>query len=293
METPVLFIVFNRPQQTKLVFDQIRAAKPKRLFIAADGPRTDKNGEQEICDEVRQITKYVDWDCELLTLFRTENLGCGHAVSSAIDWFFTQVEEGIILEDDCLPNPTFFSFCSELLHYYRFDDRIAHISGSNHQLGHWRGDGSYYFSNFVHIWGWATWKRAWVLYDFNCKNLNMTALKKMEPMMRIALKKTLAGEIDTWDLQWNYAVKENNKLAIIPNISLIKNIGYDSANSTHTKRVPSWMKKMKYGDIPSVTHPTYLSINEEADNFSRKVFGWNHFRALLLSSRYWLKKILQ
>ncbi|MCP1384369.1 nucleotide-diphospho-sugar transferase [Runella salmonicolor] len=291
--SPILFLIFNRPKQTKLVFEQIRKAKPRKLFIAADGPRSKIKGEIELCNEARSITNLIDWDCEVNTLFRPTNLGCGKAVSEAIDWFFENVKEGIILEDDCLPDQTFFSFCTELLDYYRDDERVAHIAGSNHQLGNWRGEGSYYFSNFVHIWGWATWKRAWNYYDFTCKNFQSKGLQKMEPMMQIALKKTLSGELDTWDLQWNYAVVNNNKLSIIPNISLIKNIGYDSLYSTHTKKEPKWIKKMKYGKIETIIHPNEVSINVEADIYSRKIFGWNKFKAILLSLYFFYKKIFK
>jgi hypothetical protein len=163
--TPVLFLIFNRPNTTEQVFEAIAKAKPRCLFVAADGPRTDKEGEAEKCQAVRDIIKRVDWDCEVKTLFREQNLGCKEAVSSAITWFFEQVEEGIILEDDCLPSDSFFSFCAELLEKYRDDKRIMMISGDNFQDGIQRGDASYYFSSVPWIWGWATWRRAWRLYD--------------------------------------------------------------------------------------------------------------------------------
>ena len=136
LKSPVLFLVFNRPDTTRRVLEAIRQAQPSQLFIAADGPREGKSGEAEKCADVRRIVNEgIDWDCEVKTLFRDKNLGCKVAVSRAIDWFFEHVEEGIILEDDCLPHPTFFRFCEELLNKYRDDERIGQISGDNFQFG--------------------------------------------------------------------------------------------------------------------------------------------------------------
>lgn len=171
IKSPVLFLVFNRPESTKRVFEQIRKGKPDQLFIAADGPRKDKVYEQELCRQTREIL-LIDWDCDLKTLYREENLGCGKAVFSAIDWFFSHVSQGIILEDDCLPQADFFRFCDETLDKYVDNDQILEISGTNLQGGTVIGDGSYYFSRYGGIWGWATWSRAWNKYDFNMTGLD-------------------------------------------------------------------------------------------------------------------------
>jgi len=167
--TPILFLVFNRPDTTKIVFDEIKKSQPKKLFIAADGPRNGNYEDTENCEIVREIVTGVDWDCDVHTLFRKKNLGCKHAISGALDWFFSNVEDGIILEDDTLPHPKFFRFCEELIARYRNQKNIIAISGDNFQHGKRRGENSYYFSKYVHIWGWATWKRAWELYDVNMK----------------------------------------------------------------------------------------------------------------------------
>lgn len=156
LKTAVLFLVFNRPETTKTVFEAIRKAKPKRLYIAADGPRKHREGENEKVSSVRQIVTYVDWPCDVKTLFRDENLGCKSAVSGAITWFFNHEEEGIILEDDCLPHPDFFPFCESLLKRYANDERIWVITGNNFQNGIQRGEASYYFSRYNHVWGWAS-----------------------------------------------------------------------------------------------------------------------------------------
>ena len=164
-QTPILFLIFNRPDTTKLVFESIKRIKPAKLYIAADGARKHKVGEDLLCKETRSIIDLIDWECEIKTLLRTENLGCKIAVSSAIDWFFENEEQGIILEDDCLPNESFFNFCEQLLNQFKENKEIMHISGNNFQDGITRGDGSFYFSKYNHIWGWATWKRAWKLYN--------------------------------------------------------------------------------------------------------------------------------
>jgi hypothetical protein len=169
---PILFLVFNRPETTARVFEAIRNAKPSRLYIAADGPRDFIYNEYAVCAKTREIASRVDWDCDVETLFRAENLGCKAAVSSAISWFFSHEEEGIILEDDCLPCESFFYFTTILLEKYRHDERIAHIAGSNFQDGKKVGDGSYYFSDLYNIWGWATWKRVWKDYDAELRLLD-------------------------------------------------------------------------------------------------------------------------
>lgn len=165
--TPILFLIFNRPETTERVFQQIRKIQPRQLFVSADGPRPTKIGEQETCEQVQKIIQKIDWKCDLKTNYSEKNLGCRVAVSSGINWFFNHVYEGIILEDDCVPDISFFHFCETMLEYYRNDERIMHIGGFNYQDGIIRGSGSYYFSQLSHIWGWATWKRAWDKYDVN------------------------------------------------------------------------------------------------------------------------------
>lgn len=247
METPVLFIIFNRPETTKKVFEVISQIKPKKLFIAADGPREDKPGEKELCEETRKIViEKIDWPCEVKILFRDKNLGCGKAVSSAIDWFFDNVEEGIILEDDCLPDPSFFRFCTELLERYRFDDKIFMISGDNFLPKSLRPKESYYFSQIPHIWGWATWKRAWKKYDFEMTDFplfreektieKIWVDKKVQKYWLEKLSITFSGELNTWDYQWVYTIWKNSAYSIAPNKNLISNIGFDN-NGTNTTNI--------------------------------------------------------
>ena len=277
MKAPVLFLIFNRLDTTEKVFKAIREAKPTHLYIAADGPRLNKAGEYEKCEETRKfVVSGIDWDCEVKTLFRNENLGCRNAVSSGITWFFDQVEYGIILEDDCVPQASFFTFCDTMLKYYNENESIYGIGGTNLQDGIQRGDGSYYFSKYAGIWGWASWSRAWKKYD-----INMSSLEEFEKENKIQkifkdkkeqnfwlnlLKKV--PNYNTWDYQWLYTIWNHEGIYIIPNSNLINNIGFD-AGGTHTMDVPSWYNKLSANreEIKEIVHPSSISISEDADRF--------------------------
>ena len=234
--SPVLFLIFNRPDTTRRVFEAIRTAQPQKLFIAADGPRLNVESDYEQCTATRSIAMNVDWECEVYTLFRDTNLGCKAAVSSAIDWFFEHVEEGIILEDDCLPDQTFFRFCDELLDKYRHDTRIGMISGDNFLFGQRNIEGSYYFSRYTHIWGWATWRRAWQKYDvslsgwpkFREQKLLRHVLDNDEEVeyWTAIFDNTYLGHINTWDYQLMFSSWANGFVNIIPNSNMVQNDGY-------------------------------------------------------------------
>ncbi len=281
-QTPILFLIFNRPDTTKLVFESIKRIKPAKLYIAADGARKHKVGEDLLCKETRSIIDLIDWECEIKTLFRNENLGCKIAVSSAIDWFFENEEQGIILEDDCLPNESFYIYCETLLNYYASNERIMHISGNNFQDGNVRGNGSYYFSNYNHIWGWATWKRAWKAYNVDLSFLTETETetliekqfdtKKERLFWNNIFKKVINKTIGTWDYQWTYAVWKNNGLSILPNKNMIANIGFNN-NGTHTSGVDILgLSNMKTFSISKIIHPTEIEINKKADKY-----GLDHY----------------
>ncbi len=243
-DTPILFLVFNRPDVTKKVFSEIKKIKPSRLFIAADGPRDSKQGEHEKCKEVRRIVSEINWECEVETLFREKNLGCGRAVSGAITWFFEQVDMGIILEDDCLPNNSFFRYCEILLKKYATYENVGMIAGSN-ALSVWKSEYAYFFSHYAQIWGWATWKRAWEKYDFEMSSYNSSDVSDLKrtfqnnEMQTKAFKKifdsytTNPNKGYTWDYQWVYTIAKNNMYCITPTKNLIKNIGFGN-DATHT-----------------------------------------------------------
>lgn len=270
----VLFLIFNRPDTTKRVFEKIREAKPARLYVAADGPRPDKPGERELCEKTRGITAVIDWPCEVNKMFRDENRGCRNGVSAAITWFFENEEEGVILEDDCLPANSFFYFCDELLAKYRTDDRIRHITGCNQQFGKKWGDGSYYFSNRVHVWGWASWRRIWNEYDPSLTRYDETAVKQQ--MLNIyaddlvaeawtdIFKDVKAGNINSWAYPLDFVNFFSNGLVIIPNENLISNIGF-SENATNTLSSESVCADIPLGEIVKINHPTFFVPQKEAD----------------------------
>lgn len=243
-ETPILFIVFNRPETTNAVLESIRSVRPLYLYVAADGPRAGVEADLSSCEAARRIATTTDWPCELRTRFRDSNVGCGLNVSSAISWFFDNVEQGIILEDDCVPGRSFYPFCEELLEYHSEHARVMHIGGDNFQYGHVRGKASYYYSRFAHVWGWASWRRAWKAYDFN-----------LRPAWELR---------DTWDTQWQLSIERAGGVAIVPNVNLVKNVGFGEA-ATHTRQLE------RYAVVPvqeiglPLTHPGQVSIDHEAD----------------------------
>lgn len=272
LKTPILFLIFNRPDTTQLVFDEIKKQKPKYLYVAADGARTDKIDEERLCSETRAIIDQVDWDCEVKTLFRDKNLGCKVAVSSAINWFFDNVEEGIILEDDCLPAESFFRYCESMLEKYRNDNRIMHISGEN-PLEQGLCSKSYYFSQIPHIWGWATWKRAWNKYNVNFEafdtflkfNLiqNVFEQKEAQKYWNKVFNRVYNGEINTWDYQWTYALFVNNGLSINPNKNLISNIGFGHVNACHTSENAKCANRKTY-ELDEIKHPSFVLPSKAA-----------------------------
>lgn len=278
--TPILFMIFNRPDTTQKVFNAIRQAKPKQLFVAADGPREGKEGEKEKCQKARKIIEQVDWDCEVKTLFRDKNLGCKIAVSSAINWFFENVEEGIILEDDCLPSQSFFWFCQELLKKYRNDTRIMIISGNNFQFGRIRGEGSYYFSKYFHCWGWATWRRTWKCFDVNMSDFekfktenqinNIFQTKQQKKYWMKIFQIVYERKIDSWAYPWAYSCFINNGLCIIPSVNLVSNIGFNK-EALHTKDENSILSKVKTEEITEIIHPKFILADQEADLLTSKL----------------------
>lgn len=276
----VLFIVFNRPDTTAQVLAAIRRARPARLYVAADGPRADRPHELALCEHVRRTAMQVDWPCEVRSLFRERNLGCRVAVSTAIDWFFEHEEAGVILEDDCLPSPDFFPYCAELLERHREDERVMAICGSNYaKLGR-SSAASYYFSYFADVWGWATWRRAWRLYDRDM--LRWPAFKQQGGLVTLSggrawheayweekFNAVAAHQIDTWDYQWIFSVIDQHGLACYPVRNLVSNLGFRS-DATHTfasadgARNPASALPLETLAFPLV-HPPHLSRSPERE----------------------------
>mgnify|MGYP006413279843 FL=1 len=277
LNTAVLFLVFNRLDTTKQVFEAIRQAKPPRLYVAADGARANKEGEVDKAQAVRDyIMQNIDWKCEVKTLFQEENLGCKYAVSGAITWFFENEERGIILEDDCLPSQSFFWFCEELLEKYKKDMSVGQISGDNFQNGIQRGLDDYYFSIHNHIWGWATWRNRWKKYDVLLNNIeeplfladcfsNLNERKLWESLFY----KMKDSKIDTWDYQWSFCLWNENMLTAIPNKNLVKNIGFGS-DATHTT-IETKFSNLDSHEIMINTHPNRVTQDYEADKYLFKI----------------------
>ncbi len=280
MKTPILFLIFNRPNATKKVFEQISKVKPAQLFIAADGARIDKIGEFERCEETRNLVlQNITWPCEIKTLFRENNLGCGLAVSQAISWFFEHVEQGIILEDDCLPDISFFNYCEILLEKYKHNVNLGMISGDNFRLGQLPINESYAFSKYPHIWGWATWRRAWALYDYEMKDLvedcdydfikNYFHNQEEVTYWTKIFNVNNISQWNTWDYQWYYTCWKNNMLSIEPAVNLIRNIGFGE-DATHTLMVAD---QLKFGNqlshsLEIVFHPPIVKCDEIGDDLT-------------------------
>lgn len=283
LTTPVAFFIFNRPDTTEQVFREIRKAKPAKLLVVADGPRAERPDDAEKCAATRAIIEQVDWDCEVIKNYADINLGCKLRMSSGMDWVFNTVEEAIILEHDTLPHPTFFRFCQELLDQYHDNKQIMMISGCNFQFGR-QTEYSYYFSRYVHCWGWATWKRAWKHYDVNITmwpevrnpiwllDILQNNINGAHYWQRV-FDLTYLGYVDTWDYQWVLACWLQKGLTVLPVVNLISNIGFGSG-ATHTSQTTS-----KAANIPTAAiefplqHPPSIVCNTAADYLTQELYN--------------------
>ncbi|TGE25093.1 nucleotide-diphospho-sugar transferase [Hymenobacter aquaticus] len=267
----VLLLLFNRAETTREVFAAIRRARPARLYLAADGPRPGHPTDAATCAAARAEVARVDWPCEVHTLFQTRNLNCGVGPATAITWFFSQEEEGIILEDDCVPSPDFFRFCAELLTRYRHEARVLHIGGNNFGSEARQplapGAESYYFSGQVNSWGWATWRRAWRLYDFDMARFDALGpqgrlrphysswLEERYWRRQFAAVRGAAIPPDVWDYQWHFTVAAHDGLAIMPAVNLVGNIGFGQ-HATHTHDAADDFAAVATGVLPTpLCHP--------------------------------------
>jgi hypothetical protein len=279
METPIALIMFNRPETTRRVFAEIARAKPRKLFVIADGPRADHPADVEKCAATRAIINDVDWRCEVLTDYSEVNLGCKVRPSTGISWVLEQVEEAIFLEDDCLPHPTFFRYCAELLERYRDDERVMMISGDNFQDGQSRTASSYYFSRYVHCWGWASWRRAWRHFDVELKLwpvlretswlLDILGDEESALYWRAIFDAVFEGRINkAWDYQWLFACWAQNGLAITPDVNQVSNIGFGD-DATHVASNSMINLPVAEMEFP-LRHPPFMVRHREADQFNFK-----------------------
>lgn len=295
---PVLVLGFNRPDTTSRVIASLREIAPGQVFLAVDGPRPNRKDEKESVQAVRELAGLIDWKCQVHTLFREQNLGCKTAVSEAITWFFDHVEAGIILEDDCVAHPSFFPFAAELLGRYRDDERVLMISGDNFQPGRQRSEYSYYFSRYTHIWGWATWRRAWRLYDHRMSRwpelrdqgwlLDMLKDPVAAGYWTRIFDDTFAERNSSWAYRWTFSAWVNDGLTVLPAVNLVSNIGFGDV-ATHTRD-----RKNKLAALPveemrlPLRHPDRVIRETRADTITQ--------RTVFASPPWWkriAKKILR
>lgn len=306
LTTPVALLVFNRPEQTQRVLAAIAEVQPATLLIVADAARRDRPDDEANVVAVRKIVERVDWPCQIHRNYAAENLGCKRRVSSGLNWVFDTVEEAIVLEDDCLPDRSFFGYCQQLLSRYRDHPRVMAISGGNfHDESH-RAAASYKFSKYFGVWGWASWRRAWRHYDVEISawpefrdqgGMRSIAESREEETYWTRLFNNLhAGRIDTWDHQWQFACWRQRGLTIVPNVNLIDNIGF-GADATHTKVADPRFVNFPTGRLDQLVHPARVERDPHADRLcfdyvfsKRRLHGWAKWRARLEKYRHSLAK---
>jgi hypothetical protein len=283
LTTPVLFIVFNRPDLTRRVFDRIREARPTKLLVSSDGPRLTSPGDQSRVEEVREIiAKGVDWPCEVLTNYSNRNLGCREGPKSGIDWAFSLVEEAIIMEDDCLPDSSFFTFCEEMLNNFRYDERILHINGTNYIGNRFRPETSYFFSKYVWVWGWATWRRAWKHYDFTMASWDerLFALResfdtRRERAFWMATFEEARRDwhaSQAWDFPWIYSCWTFGGLTVMPAVNLIENIGF-GPDATHTNNATTEHLRIEAANLRMGQQPDRIRRNRFCDDLMFRAYA--------------------
>jgi len=277
LETPVVLMIFNRPDTTERVFTEIAKAKPRVLLVVADGPRAGRADEAGRCAAAREVVDRVDWKCDVLTNYSDVNLGCGRRVATGLSWVFEHVDAAIILEDDCVPDPTFFTFCTELLEKYRDDERVMHVGGSGFQFGRTQRRFSYFFARNYPSWGWATWRRAWRHYDLEIRLwpelrdtdwlLDITDDARVIDHWRAMFDRAYAvvDHVNTWDFQWTFACWVQNGLSVLPHGTLVSNIGFRE-DATHTRGASDPIANLQ--TVPMsfpLYHPPCVLRDREAD----------------------------
>ncbi len=284
-QSPVVLIIFRRPNSTAQVFDRIRKVEPSTLFIIADGPRHGRPEELEAVEEVREVVSEIEWDCEVHRNYADENMGCRRRVSTGLNWVFDHAERAIVLEDDCVPDPSFFPFCDELLERYADHDHVFTISGNNFQDGKQRTESSYYFSRYMHCWGWATWARAWKHYRPQLKHWEQVKaqnwLNQIFESRRSArywtkiFNRVDADEVDSWAYIWQYHIWLQSGLNIIPERNLVENIGFGE-DATHTSSGEK-TRSAEAVEMP-LRHPPFIIRHSEADHYTQEA----HFESTIL-----------
>lgn len=300
LKTPVVLLIFNRPDSTRKVLGALRQVRPARLLVVADGPRSDRPDDARQCQEARGVLSEIDWPCQVETEFAARNLGCMRRVSSGLDWVFERVEEAIILEDDCLPDATFFRFCSELLDRYRDRHDIGQIGGVNFQFGRRQTPYSYYFSRYNHVWGWATWRRAWQMNDNAMAE--WPSFRSERGLHRIlsgateiqywtwVFNQVASGKIDSWACRWTLSCWRHELMTILPSVNLVTNIGFDPA-ATHTRDADNCLAGIATATMEfPLRHPPETHTCSESDAHTARLLfrqlGWRTRVSLRLSGLF-------
>ena len=288
---PILFLVFNRPEQTKMSLERIRLAQPRVLYVHCDGPRTDRVGETEKVQQVRDlISEGITWECQVHTLYRPSNLGLRAGVYDAIGWFFKQEAYGIILEDDCVPDLSFFPFCGELLEQYKDDAQVMHIGCSNLAEDFTQDlPESYVFSNFSFVWGWASWRRAWERMALDLPGLDDFQVKNMADVYMLdKFQQTRAGANNSWAYAWFYTILNYQGLCIVPKVNLVENTGVGAAGATHTTGKNTHAQRRARSINFPLVHPT-VHIPDPA--LEKQFFYTSQKKRFRLLLWYILKKV--
>ena len=304
-DTPILLIVFNRPEKTRRLFEIIKKIKPKKLFVSADGPR-EKQSDVVNCKNVRKIFDDIELECDVVKKFNIKNEGLKKNVKDSIDWFFSNVEKGIILEDDCLPSEDFFLFCGELLKMYETDERIMQINGTNLGIDFsTKISKSYFLSKLCHVWGWASWKRAWNKFDTELKDfeklknnkflLKYYEDKKIYNWMMKYYDKLISREDNIWSTIWSYAIAKNNGFCITPTKNLVRNIGFDGSGTSGKSNIFNEFSKTQIYKINKIKHPSKLEYDFNFDKvcFYEKIYKIDPRASKINMFKYFFKKVFK
>lgn len=297
MNTPLLLIHFNRPDCTRRQLEALQQIAPKRVWVLCDGARKECRGESERVQSVRLQLSHLPWKCQVIELYRVENLGVCQNIASGISWFLGQVEEGIILEDDCIPSPSFFTFSSEMLARYRSDRSVFTISGYTGKPSELEIDGSYCFSNYFACWGWATWKRAWDCYDSEmcgfCDSQEWKLIRhRMHPTLRqrlywkIIFNRILDGKTDSWAYRMQLSIWKQQALSIFPKFNLVENTGFTN-DATNTAGLNALQVRRAAIQFPLI-HPELVKADGHVDRWFEDHI---HSKSLLVRLKWIMNKL--
>lgn len=296
LKTPIVLIIYRRPESTRGIVNDIRKVRPKTVFVVADGPKN--KADEKNCELARDEIEKINWECKVYKKYSSKNRGIRKNVVSGLNWVFSKVERAIVLEDDLKVDTSFFRYCEELLDKYENDKRIISITGSNFLNGRIRLKDSYFFSRYVYSWGWATWKRAWVLYDsemldwqkFRKHGFLEDYFHNFTTALYWRYIFNTARSVDTWDFQWSFTAFKHRMLTAVPSVNLISNVGY-GATATHTAKKSNFLELSTNSLQFPLKHPRKVERNREADFITEWTIYLNPRIFVGLIGRYLLEKV--